>query len=167
MEIRKSCLDDVNHIMTLIHQAQQYFKENGIDQWQDGYPQANDIIQDIHQGESYIIEDTKVIGTMYFAVEDDPTYHVIDGAWKTSQQPYAVIHRIVVDENYKGQNMAHQLLMFAIKECQNNHIQSIRIDTHKDNLSMQRFLLKHGFVACGQITLLSGAKRIGFEKILE
>ena len=167
MEIRKSSLDDVKDIMTLIHQAQSYFKKAGIDQSQDGYPQADDIIQDINQGKSYVIEDTKIIGTMYFAIEDEPTYHIIDGAWKTANQPYAVIHRIVVDENHKGQNIAHQLLEYAIHECQQNHIHSIRIDTHEDNLSMQRFLTKHGFEACGQITLLSGASRIGFEKILE
>ena len=79
MEIRKSSLDDVKDIMTLIHQAQSYFKKAGIDQWQDGYPQADDIIQDINQGKSYVIEDTKIIGTMYFAIEDEPTYHIIDG----------------------------------------------------------------------------------------
>ena len=167
MEIRKSSLDDVKNIMTLIHQAQSYFKKAGIDQWQDGYPQSDDIIQDINQGKSYVIEDTKIIGTMYFAIEDEPTYHIIDGAWKTANQPYAVIHRIVVDENHKGQNIAHQLLEYAIHECQHNHIHSIRIDTHEDNLSMQRFLTKHGFEACGQITLLSGASRIAFEKIYE
>lgn len=167
MEIRKSSLDDVKDIMTLIHQAQSYFKKAGIDQWQDGYPQADDIIQDINQGKSYVIEDTKIIGTMYFAIEDEPTYHIIDGAWKTANQPYAVIHRIVVDENHKSQNIAHQLLEYAIHECQQNHIHSIRIDTHEDNLSMQRFLQKHGFHQCGEITLLSGDLRIGFEKILE
>ena len=138
MEIRKSSLDDVKDIMTLIN-----------------------------QGKSYVIEDTKIIGTMYFAIEDEPTYHIIDGAWKTANQPYAVIHRIVVDEAYKGQNIAHQLLEYAIHECQHNHIHSIRIDTHKDNLSMQRFLTKHSFEVCGEITLLSGARRIGFEKICE
>lgn len=78
-----------------------------------------------------------------------------------------MIHRIVVDEAYKGQNIAHQLLEYAIHECQHNHIHSIRIDTHKDNLSMQRFLTKHSFEVCGEITLLSGARRIGFEKICE
>lgn len=167
MEIRKSCLDDVEDIMHLIHQAQNYFKKAGIDQWQDGYPQDTNIIQDIHQGKSYVIQNGKILGTMYFAIEEDPTYRVIEGQWKTKHQPYAVIHRIVVDENHKGQNIAHQLLMYACQICQEKQIKSIRIDTHNDNLSMQRFLLKHGFEACGQITLSSGALRIGFEKILE
>ena len=49
MEIRKSHLDDVQRIMTLIHQAQNYFKQQNIDQWQDGYPQSLDIIEDIQK----------------------------------------------------------------------------------------------------------------------
>lgn len=166
MKIRKSTYDDVMNIMTLVHQAQAYFKANGIDQWQDGYPQAQNIESDIQKQNSYVLEDQNILGTMYFAIEDDPNYDIIQGKWLTNQQRYAVIHRIVVDENVKGQRLANQLLEFAIDKCQQDNIQSIRIDTHKDNLSMQRFLLRNGFKECGIVTLESGALRIGFEKIV-
>ena len=69
MEIRKSHLDDVQRIMTLIHQAQNYFKQQNIDQWQDGYPQSLDIIEDIQKNNSYVIEDHDIIGTMYFLLK--------------------------------------------------------------------------------------------------
>lgn len=167
MKIRKSNRNDVNQIMKLIRQAQTYFKNAGIDQWQDGYPCTDNILNDISQAHSYVLENQQIIGTMYFAIEDDPNYNHIVGEWKTHQQPYAVIHRIVVDENYKGQNIAGKLLKHAVEQCLYQHIQSIRIDTHEDNLSMQRFLLKNGFIKCGEITLESGAPRIAFEKIIE
>jgi len=167
MEVRHSCENDVNDIMNMIHQAQSYFKSQHIDQWQDGYPMATNILEDIHKNNSYVLVNEKVIGTMYFAFEEDPCYGVIDGKWRTQDQAYAVIHRIVVDENYKGKSLAKILLDFAIKQCQQHAIKSIRIDTHADNTSMQRFLIKNGFEACGGITLLSGAPRIGFEKIIE
>ncbi|MFR7590689.1 MAG: GNAT family N-acetyltransferase [Longibaculum sp.] len=166
MRIRKSQLSDIEAIMRLVHQAQNYFKNVGIDQWQDGYPNDEAIENDIKKQCSYVLEDQAVIGTMYFAIEDDPNYTTIQGQWLTQQQPYAVIHRIVVDENIKGQNMAGVLLNYVIEYCQAHDIASIRIDTHEDNLSMQRFLTKHGFQACGEITLESGAPRIGFEKLL-
>ena len=41
---------------------------------------------------------------------------------------------------------------------------SIRMDTHNDNLSMQKFLTKYGFKHCGTITLASGALRRAYEK---
>lgn len=166
MEIRKSTQKDIKAIMRLVHQAQTYFKNSGIDQWQDGYPKDENILNDIQKGNSYVLVDTDIIGTMYFALEEDPCYKTIDGSWLTNQ-PYAVIHRIVVDEAYKGQSLAKKLLDYGIHICQENHIKSIRIDTHHDNQSMQRFLSKNGFKRCGGITLLSGAPRIGFEKIIE
>jgi len=167
MIIRKAIRQDVPYMLTLIKQAQDYFKRNGIDQWQDGYPNEEQLLGDIHKEHSYVLCDNNIIGTMYFAIENDINYAKIDGQWKTNQQPYAVIHRIVVDENVKGKGLAKKLLLYAQKECQQHHIHSIRIDTHEDNLSMQAFLKKNGFEFCGHIQLESGAPRIAFEKIIE
>lgn len=165
--IRKSTRCDAEKIMKLIEQAQHYFQKEHIDQWQNGYPHIDHIFNDIEKGNSYVLENERILATMYFAFENDPCYCTIKGKWLTQNQPYAVIHRIVVDENYKGQNVAYQMLNFAIKSCQDHHIGSIRIDTHQDNLSMQRFLCKHGFHQCGHITLEDGSDRIAFEKIIE
>lgn len=165
--IRKSTKQDLFHIMNLVKQAQSYFKKNGIDQWQDGYPNEEQLLGDIQQGHSYVLVDDNIIGTMYFAIEDDINYIKINGEWKTNHQPYAVIHRIVVDENIKGHGLAKKMLLYAVKQCQKQSIQSIRIDTHEDNLSMQTFLKKNGFEFCGHIQLQSGAPRIAFEKIIE
>ncbi|MDU2111026.1 MAG: hypothetical protein E7E92_00735, partial [Clostridiales bacterium] len=38
MEFRKSTKSDVTKIMEIVKQAQEYFKSQGIDQWQNGYP---------------------------------------------------------------------------------------------------------------------------------
>lgn len=166
MKIRKSTENDISSMMILIKQAQSYFKNHHIDQWQDGYPNEQQLYEDIQKQNSYVLINQDIIGTMYFAIEDDINYSVIKGQWKTQDQQYAVIHRIVVDEKVKGQQLAKQLLMFAEENCLKQNIKSIRIDTHIDNLSMQRFLRKNGFEFCGEIQLQSGAMRIAFEKIL-
>lgn len=165
MKIRHTNMSDLPIVMDFIHQAQNYFKEHGIDQWQDGYPNNESILLDIEKNHSYVLEDHGIIASMYFAIEDDPCYKEIDGQWLT-HTAYAIIHRIVVSEKHKGKNIASYLLQYAIDQCTHKNIQSIRIDTHQDNLSMQKFLSKHGFEYCGIITLESGAKRLAFEKIL-
>lgn len=167
MKIRKSKNDDLKNIMKLVNQAQAYFKSQGIDQWQDGYPNEEAILQDISLQQSYVLEDQEIAGTMFFTFEPDPNYLHIDGKWLSEHQSYGVIHRIVVDENQKGSGLAKQLLDYCIDQCHQNHIHSIRIDTHLDNLSMQKFLKKNGFILCGNITLQSGAPRIALEKIIE
>ena len=168
MEIRKATYDDIDAMMEIIKQAQLYFYNHGIDQWQDGYPNATQLNNDITKGHSYVLCDESIIGTMYFAIEEDINYPGIVGKWLTGNDAtYGVIHRIVVDEKYKGQSYANLLLDFAVNKCKENHISSIRIDTHKDNLSMQRFLFKNNFKLCGDITLQSGAPRIALEKVLD
>lgn len=38
MQFRKSVETDINNIMNIVKQAQAYFKQQGINQWQDNYP---------------------------------------------------------------------------------------------------------------------------------
>ena len=54
----------------------------------------------------------------------------------------------------------------AVKLCLEKVIFSIKNDTHRLNQSMQRMLVKNGFVRCGIIYLENGEERIGFERIL-
>jgi RimJ/RimL family protein N-acetyltransferase len=50
--------------------------------------------------------------------------------------------------------------------CLERGVHSIKVDTHEENLSMQKLLEKNGFAYCGVIYLEDHSKRIGFEKIL-
>lgn len=50
MEIRKSKKSDVLQIVEIINQAKAYLKENDIPQWQNGYPDACDVLDDIQKG---------------------------------------------------------------------------------------------------------------------
>ena len=42
----------------------------------------------------------------------------------------------------------------------------ISIDTHKDNLIMQKFLSKNGFDRCGIIYVEDGTERIAYQKLV-
>ena len=54
MKLRKSTQSDINSIMKIIGQAQEYFKKNNIDQWQNDYPNYETIKNDIDKEESYV-----------------------------------------------------------------------------------------------------------------
>ena len=86
MMIRNATKKDIPEMMKLIHQAQSYFKRNHIDQWQDGYPNQQQLLNDILKKHSYVLDNGYIMGTMYFAVENDLTYEKIDGQWKTDHQ---------------------------------------------------------------------------------
>ena len=57
MHVRASEIKDLSRVMDLINQAKDYFKDNGINQWQKGYPDINTILDDILSGNSYVLSE--------------------------------------------------------------------------------------------------------------
>ena len=167
MIFRKSVKEDIENIMNIINQAKRYFKENKIDQWQNGYPNEETIQNDIKNNNSYVLEsDNKIIATAMVSFEEDNTYkNIYEGQW-LSNSKYGVIHRIAVEEKIKGNGTASKIIKFVEDLCKDNEANSIRIDTHKDNISMQRLIEKNGFKYCGIIYLEDGSERIAFEKAI-
>lgn len=168
MEFRPAQPGDLEEIMKIIRQAQEYLRSAGIDQWQNGYPSEATIRQDIEQGNSYVLTDNdgSVLGTTVLELDGDPNYDSIyEGAWLTHGS-YGAIHRIAVRNQFKGQGLATKIIDAVEHECQQRGIYSLRVDTHKDNQSMQRMLQKNGFQYCGVIYLADGSPRVAFEKVL-
>lgn len=167
MEFRKSNEADINNIMSIIKQAQTYFKEHGINQWQNNYPNTETINNDIANNNSYVLlKDNKIVATVAVSFDGEKTYNSIyEGEW-ISNNEFAVIHRIAVDNNYKGLGLSSQIIKSVEKLCLSKDVCSIKVDTHEKNISMQKLLKKNNFQYCGIIYLEDGSKRMAFEKIL-
>ena len=167
MELRKSSKSDIESIMKMIHQAKNYFKKKGIDQWQNNYPNEDTILADINNKIGYVlVKDNSIVGTAAISFDKERTYDFIyEGNW-ISNDKYAVIHRLAIDNEYKGLGLSSLILKSVEEMCKNKNIMSIKIDTHEENLSMQKFFKKNGFKYCGVIYLEDRSKRIAFEKIL-
>ena len=167
MKFRQAVKEDINSIMNIINQAQDYFKENGIDQWQNNYPNVETIKHDIYNGYSYVLlNNDTIVATVAIVFDGEPTYDCIyEGQW-ISNDDYAAIHRIAVDNIYKGSGLSAHIIKYVEQLCLKKGIYSIKGDTHEDNLSMQRMLSKNKFQYCGVIYLEDGSKRVAFEKTL-
>ncbi len=164
MRIRHSTEHDVNRIMEIYSFARRYMAEHGNpNQWgPNNWPPEDLIHNDIKSGNSYVClnDDGNVIGTFFFAHGQDiePTYRVIaDGAW-LDDSPYGVVHRIAGDGSEKG--IGAFCISWAFEQC--GHL---RIDTHGDNIAMQRLVEKLGFAYCGTIYVKQdNYPRLAFEK---
>ncbi|MBZ9607854.1 GNAT family N-acetyltransferase [Clostridium estertheticum] len=165
MEFLKAVEADVNSIMNIIKQAQDYFRKHGINQWQDNYPNVEVVMNDISNKNGYVLlKDNNVVGTVAVTFDEEKNYgSIYNGEW-ASNDKYAVIHRVAVDSNYKGIGLSSVIIKNIEKICLNKGVYSIRIDTHKENISMQKLLSKSGFQYCGIIYLDDKSKRIAFEK---
>jgi len=166
LNFRKTVESDVNNVMGVIKQAQDYFKERGINQWQNNYPNSDTINNDITNGHSYVLlKDEDIVATVAVSFDGESTYNnIYDGKWLTNDK-YAVIHRIAVDNTYKGLGLSSEIIKRIEELCVINNVHINQVDTHRENLSMQRLLKKNNFEYCGIIYLLDGNERIAFEKI--
>lgn len=167
LALRYTKLEDIERVMEIIKQAQQYFKEKGINQWQNGYPNAKVIENDIKNGHSFVlIKNNEIVRTIAISFEGEATYNkIFEGAWKSNDN-YAIIHRIAVDHELKGIGLSSEMIKQTELMCNKKSVGSIKVDTHEDNQAMQRSLIKNGFDYCGVIYLADGSKRVAFEKCL-
>lgn len=159
MEIRLACPEDLKAIMQIYADARAFMRENGNPgQWGDNYPPEEMIREDVAGRKSYVCEaDGELLGVFYYHEGEDSTYKVIENGKWLNDRPYGVIHRIASTRSRRG--VAAFCFAWAAEQCGN-----LKIDTHRDNIPMQRSLAKNGFTRCGIIHLENGEERIAYQK---
>ena len=160
MDIRNTRCEDLDAVMEIYEGAREFMRRTGnANQWGNSHPARELIESDIDNKNGYVVEENgEIIASFFFKIGNDPTYDIInEGKW-ISDSEYGVIHRIAV--KYQGRGIAG----FIYDHCF-NIIGNLKIDTHRDNLPMQKALQKHGFEYCGIIHIANGDERIAFQKV--
>ncbi|WP_375238558.1 GNAT family N-acetyltransferase [Aurantibacter sp.] len=170
MELVKANKSDLDSIMLIIKDAQDYLASLSIDQWQNGYPDSTRILTDIKQNESYLVKNSssQVMATTMFTTNPEPTYTKIEGDWLTPQNSvYGVIHRMAVGNSFRKLGIAKYIFNYFEELLRSQNITSMRIDTHENNIGMQTLLKTLGYSYCGIIYLDDNDKRLAFEKLIK
>ena len=165
---RKAENKDVNQIMKVISDAQATLKADGVDQWQDGFPNENVILEDMKVRTAFVIlVDDVVSGFFVLAFGIEPDYvNPVRGAFK-SNEPYAAIHRTAFSKDCKGKGLSHFMFQSAFAEIKKAGVGYARIDTHHDNKRMRHIMAREGFEETAVIALsCNGDERVAAEKKL-
>lgn len=160
MYVRKTERADINTVMQIYERARRYMIETGNPtQWREGYPPREMIEDDVERGISFVcVSEDGIEGVFVYFEGEDPTYlNIENGAWQ-NDLPYAVMHRMASAGRRKG--IATFCLDWCFSKCHN-----LRVDTHKDNKTMQRVFEKNGFARCGIIYVADGTPRIAYHKV--
>ena len=149
MKIRKATEADFTRIMEIYAGARAFMAAHGNPrQWGvTNWPPEDLIHNDIRCGHSYVCEDDGgVIGVFFYLFGEDiePTYRVIEGSGWEHDGAFGVVHRIAGDGSRPG--IGAFCLNWACEQA--GHL---RIDTHPDNLVMQKLLTRLGFEQRGII----------------
>lgn len=156
--IRLAEMKDIECILMIFENARKYMREqNNPNQWNNGYPSNDLLVKDIEQKQLYVYEEKNEIhGVFMFLIGIDPTYAYIEGSWM-SNATYGVIHRVASSGKVRG------VMDIIVNYCY-ERIPHLRIDTHEDNIPMQKAVARNGFKKCGIIYLENGDPRIAYEK---
>src|SRR3546814_1368750 len=120
---RKAQPNDLPQIWKIIQYAISRRKEEGSEQWQDGYPNPEVLRNDIDNGVGFVLVDADTI-TGYCAVmiNDEPAYAVIEGKWLTNGD-FVVFHRVARSEEHTSELqslMRISYAVFCLKKKNNN-----------------------------------------------
>ena len=158
MNIRKAEIGDLSKIMDIYKIAQDFMIESGNpNQWGHFYPSEDLIRQDIKKEVCHVISDDEDIHAIFALFNgSEPTYEYIEnGEWHNDDE-YVTVHRIASDGKLRG------IFKFTIDYCKSIS-DNIRIDTHSNNLIMQKQIEKNGFEKCGTIYVADGSPRIAYQ----
>lgn len=158
-------ISDLSPIWEILQQAIIRRKDEGSNQWQDGYPNPDVIEKDIKGGSGFVLMDQDVIvGYVAILINDEPAYEKIDGQWLTDGD-FIVLHRVALSEEYVGKGLARRILAFVEEYAVKNAINSVKADTNFDNIAMMKTFEKLGYLYCGEV-YFRGSPRRAYEKVL-
>ena len=169
MKIQLSTFEEIPAIIAIINDAKEYLASQKIDQWQNGYPNAEQVANDIKNNESYVVvnDENEVIATAMFTTKPEPTYKIIDGNWNIDEnEKYGVVHRMAIKKEFRKFGLATFIFHEFHMQLLEKKIKSLKIDTHEKNLGMQALIKKLGYTYCGIIYTNYHAKRVAFEKVI-
>lgn len=167
-ELIQAQQSDCAELNAILRDAQQFQSQSQVSQWEPGFPSLLHTRTDIESGNVYkLVDDAgKTVCVYSLVFGDDPTYEQIwDGQWLYEGE-YMTIHRFAIAPQFRGQGLSADCLRAAGQLAVERGVHNLRIDTHRDNVPMQRAILKAGYAYAGVIEVADGTERLAYEKLI-
>lgn len=151
--ISKGDLLEIGEIIALTRFCGTHMRQNGIDQWDENYPDRANIQRDLESGTLFAYrENESILGIVVLNENQDEEYSEIN--WLTHEdQRNLVIHRLAVLPEQQGNGIARKLMDFAEMHAHSNGYDSIRLDTFSQNPRNQKFYDARGYTNLGPVFL--------------
>lgn len=159
--IRKVDICEAHKALEIYRIAGRSMRENGNpNQWKEGYPPLELVLNDIEKGNLYGIENgEKLCAVFVFQGHDCDYDKLASGAW-IGEASYRAIHRVASDGSI------HKVVENIIKYCKEFKC-DLKIDTHADNKIMRHLLEKNKFVKCGTVRFPTGEERLAYQYVYD
>jgi GNAT superfamily N-acetyltransferase len=149
MEIIKAALIHVQPVMNLLSSCNGNLRNRGIYQWDNQYPNIEEVIKDQADGSLYIATRSGLsVGAVCLNAQQESAYQQV--AWQFTE-PSLVIHRLCVTPTLQGQGIGASILNFAESHARTVGYASIRLDVYSGNLDAVNFYKKRGYRLAGEV----------------
>lgn len=167
---RQARSDDFDAAYIILRSAARRMVQQGRHQWDDSYPQKEDVQNDISLAQAYVLEsDEKVVAYGVVSFDGEPAYDALYGGEWLSRGKYAVVHRMAVDIDERQSGLGTCFFEKVVEMCKERGVSSIKVDTNYDNVEMLALLMRLDFLLCGKVYYDRAGERIerlAFEKVL-
>ncbi|GAA0735284.1 GNAT family N-acetyltransferase [Clostridium oceanicum] len=148
LEFRLAEREDLDNIFDMFKDAINEMKKNGIDQWDNIYPDRNILEDDIAKKELYIgVSEDAVLSAYVLNQECDEQY--ANGTWKYPNSTYYVIDRLCVNPKFQNKGIGTSTMEHIENEVGKMGIDTIRLDAFTLNPHAVKLYEKSGFSKVG------------------
>lgn len=153
--IRRGNIEELNSLMRMLKAVVANLNSLGINQWDEVYPDAVTINNDIQERNLYVFEDEGILKGMIVLNERQEKEYA-DVAWKHYNGKQLVVHRLSVDPQFQGQGVARRLMHFAEGYARENGYSAIRLDTFSQNPITMNFYKSLKYDVAGTVNFRKG-----------
>jgi len=146
-------VEQIDEIIALTKACGRHMRDNGIDQWDENYPDHSSILNDLETETLFAYrEGANIIGIVVLNETQDEEYGAIN--WSTSDNDKnIVVHRLAVLPSHQGKGIAKKIMDFAEDWAKKNNYDAIRLDTFSQNPRNQKFYTNRGYTDLGPVYL--------------
>ena len=166
MRIRLAVQEDIVAVMSLLRRVIPMMQAASNLQWDESYPDATIFEHDIERGWLWVADiNGTIAGVAAITTKQTPEYSQV--GWNI-EEPALVVHRLVVDPEFRGQGIAAALMHQAEELATQRCLARVLTDTSLQNEAAQRLFLKLGYRLAGEIGLSyrPGLRVLCYEKRL-
>lgn len=145
---RKAVAADLEKLCGLYAAVKQDLLKRGIDQWDELYPDKEDIAQDVFK-RKLVVGDLagRIILAYTINKECDEAYGT--ASWMAQTDNWRILHRLVVDPAYQGLGLAKMVLANIFVELRSEAVDFLRLDVFLNNPAACALYRNCGFSLCG------------------
>lgn len=145
---RVAVAEEREAVMKLFEEVKAAMTVAGIDQWDEQYPNINDINADINKNQLHTVYmGNKLAGVYVASEESDKAYKF--GAWTDTEGKYIVIHRLCVAPAFQNMGIAAKIMEHIEAEQKKLGVTSIRLDVFAKNPYALKLYEKSGYQRVG------------------